>query len=678
MKKLLLSLIFFALGVSGSVAQVKLCPIFSDNMVLQQKTDKAPIWGECKPGKTVTITTSWNNEKQTVTADKDGKWKTTMHTPSAGGPYTITIAEGKKKTVLNNVMIGEVWLCSGQSNMEMPVEGWGHVMNWEQEKAAANHPNIRLLFVEHTTSPVPASELNVPAGGWQVCTPDNIANFSACGYFFGRALQQDLNVPIGLIDSSWGGTLIEPWTSAESLATCNGQEANLARVAEIPADPAERETAYKQKYENWVKTINTLDEGFDGDTPVWALANTDMSSWKTVQAPGYFDEQQDDIKAIDGFLWIRKTVDIPASMAGKELTICLGRIDDNDITFFNGECIGSTIGCGIIRHYTIPAKLVKAGKNIIATRIQDTGGLTGIVGVNEEEFIISLKNSDQKVKLTGDWQYHISVPADKAPGMPVNISNDPNEHTVLYNAMIHPFVPYTIKGAIWYQGESNASQGYQYRELMPLMIKDWRSKWGYEFPFFIVQLANYMARQEQPAESSWAELREAQLLTRLHLENVGMATIIDIGEANDIHPKNKQEVGRRLSLAARSIAYGERLVFEGPVYSNYRIEGNTIRLQFQPGTARGMKTSDGKALKGFAIAGLDRKWHWAEARIVKEERGRWQNETIVVSCPEVPFPVAVRYAWADNPECNLVNGKGLPASPFRTDDWPGVTFGNRR
>lgn len=254
--------------------------------------------------------------------------------------------------------------------------------------------------------------------------------------------------------------------------------------------------------------------------------------------------------------------------------------------------------------------------------------------------------------------------------MPVNTATDPNVHTFLYNSMINPIIPFAIKGAIWYQGEANVSQAYQYRELMPLMINDWRTKWGCNFPFAMVQLANFMSRQDKPQESTWAELREAQLLTRQHLENVGMATIIDIGEANDIHPKNKQEVGRRLALWARAKAYGEDVAFEGPMYRGYRIEGKSIRVMFSRNTARGLRSCDGSRLKGFAVAGADRIWHWADAKI--------EGSSVVVSSPEVKFPMAVRYAWADNPECNLTNDTGLPASPFRTDDWAGLSFGEMR
>ena len=310
MKKRLCPLLVLALCLNTAAqAQVKLGPLFSDNMVLQQLTDEAPIWGESKPGKVITVTTAWNGKATATTSNANGQWKLTVKTPAAGGPYTITIADGKKKTILKNVMIGEVWLCSGQSNMEMQVEGWGHVKNWEQEKAEAeNYPNIRFLLVKHVTNSQPQTVQEVENGGWEVCNSQSVANFSACGYFFGRDIHKYRNVPVGLIDASWGGTFVEPWTSAEALATVPGEEANLARAASVPSDPALREADYQQKYNEWVKAVNNIDLGYNGDTPVWALASTDDSSWKGVVCPGYVDDQQNELKAFDGFFWLRRTI----------------------------------------------------------------------------------------------------------------------------------------------------------------------------------------------------------------------------------------------------------------------------------------------------------------------------------------------------------------------------------
>lgn len=669
MKKLLISLSLICSLQVG--AQVKLCPVFSSNMVMQQKTDNAPIWGEAKPGKKISITTSWDNQTVTCMADAEGKWKTAVKTPSAGGPYTITIAEGKKKTVLENVLIGEVWVCSGQSNMEMPIEGWGRVMNFEQEKVEANnYPNIRFLSAKHVTSATPLTDLAVENDGWEVCNSESVREFSSTAYFFGRNLHQTMNIPIGLIDTSWGGTLIEAWTSLDALSTLPDQAENVRRVREIPASAEEAAVKYEKDMAEWSAMTMQRDRGFENGKPVYALPSTDVSYWKDLKLPGDVDKYNTELASMDGFWWARTTIDIPASMAGKDLQLQLGRIDDNDITYFNGTEIGSSAGFLLPRIYTIPANLVKEGKNTLAVRIHDTGGGTGIT-IDNNGFKLIDPQSNTEMALPEDWKYSVSLTyGGNLPMPPANLQGNPNVHSVLFNAMLNPIIPYTIKGAIWYQGESNAGEAYQYRDLMPLMIKDWRNRWGYEFPFYMVQLANYMQRQPEPKESSWAELREAQLLTAQHLENTGMATIIDIGEANDIHPKNKQEVGRRLALLARANTYGEKVVCMGPQYRDYRIENGKLRIMFNRWTSNGMKTSDGQKVKGFAIAGMDRKWHWADAVI--------ENGTVVLSSPDVPFPVAARYAWGDNPECNLVGETGLPASPFRTDDWQGITYGKKR
>ena len=313
------------------------------------------------------------------------------------------------------------------------------------------------------------------------------------------------------------------------------------------------------------------------------------------------------------------------------------------------------------RVYTIPGRLVKKGTATISVRVLDTGGGAGIIGQNKK---ISLSCGNDEMDLAGTWKGICSLSNYEMTPLPQNTIGNPNVPTVLYNAMLKPIIPYTVKGAIWYQGESNADRAYQYRELLPLMITDWRQQWGYNFPFYIVQIANYMTPQKGPEESAWAELREAQTFTQ-RLDNTAMACIIDIGEANDIHPQNKQEVGRRLGLLARALTYGENVEYSGPQYKANKIEGRTIRLSFDH-VASGLKTSDGRSVKGFTIAGLDHKFYTANARI--------DGKTIVVEAPEVNFPIAVRYAWANNPDCNVYNGEGLPMVPFRTDDWQGLTF----
>lgn len=630
-------------------------------MVLQQQT-QAPIWGESKPGKTVEVKTSWDGKVYRTQADSEGQWKVAVATPQAGGPYTIRISDGKP-VELENVLIGEVWLCSGQSNMEMQVEGWGKVMNYEQEKIEANqYPNIRLLLVDKATASQPVDDLSAATGGWQVCSAQSVADFSAAAYFFGRNLQQNLNIPIGLIDTSWGGTFAESWTSCESLASLPYMHERLEQAKALPISKEGREEKFHQDIDNWQARIAKIDKGYMNGKAWWAATDYNDRTWPQMQVPGWV--QQQGLPGFNGIIWMRKTIDIPAKWAGKELTLEMGPIDDNDFTYFNGVEVGHTEGFLVPRTYKIPKELVKAGKAVIAVRIMDTGGNGGFGG--EANSLLLRRSKSDALALAGDWKYQTSVSMKDVPPMPVNTANEPNIPSFLFNAMLHPLVPYSIKGAIWYQGEANTGQAYRYRDLLPLMITDWRNQWGYDFPFYIVQLANFMGLQTEPCESTWAELREAQTQA-LHLNNTGMAVTIDIGDANDIHPKNKQEVGRRLALAARAQTYGEDIPYSSPLYKDYRIEGNKIRLTFSH-TYGGLKAKDGGKLQGFTIAGPDHKFYWADAVV--------DGETIVVSSPQVPMPIAVRYAWADNPVCNVYNQAGLPMSPFRTDDWKGMTRGN--
>lgn len=639
------------LMLSGAIsAKVVLPPMFSDNMVLQQQAD-VPVWGEAKPMKTVKVTTSWDGKTYETQADKEGKWKLSVRTPEAGGPYELTLTDGQKQ-VLKNVMIGEVWICSGQSNMEMPLEGWGKIMNYQKEVSAADYPNIRLLHVEHVTSTQPESDIKVRDNGWQVCSPQTIPNFSATAYFFGREISEKQNVPVGLIHTSWGGTNVESWISGKVLQEMPDFSDVVEEVRAMP-DKTAMKAEYLKTLEAW---NNRVDEGFSAGKPVRAEVSLDDSNWAKMKFPGMVEEQG--LNGFDGLIWLRRTVDIPASWAGKKVQLILGTIDDNDITYWNGQEVGRTTGYTIQRNYTVPGKLVKAGQLSLAIRIVDTGGGCGM----PNDLYLRSANGEQ-ISLAGEWKYQVAADARKEGMPPKDMSENPNLPTSLYNAMIHPLVPYGIRGAIWYQGENNASRAYQYRELFPLVIENWRKDWGKDFPFYFVQLANFKPVSPEPVDSDWAELREAQTRT-LSVANTGMAVIIDKGEANDIHPKDKQAVGHRLALIARAKTYGEQIPYSGPMYHSYEVDGDKIILSFDH-TEGGLKSGDGKALQGFSIAGRDHKFHWAKAEI--------QGDKIVVSSPEVLYPVAVRYGWADNPVCNLYNGAGLPASPFRTDDWKGVT-----
>ena len=657
LSKAIIALLFIMGAVGPVAANVILPSVFSDNMVLQQKTD-APIWGNAKAGKTVIVITSWDNNKYTTTAAADGSWSVKVKNPTAGfTPYTISISDGKTLK-LNNILIGDVWICSGQSNMEMPLAGWGKVKNYEQEIADANYPAIRLLHVSKVTSDVPLDNAKLEKGGWTPCSPVSIPNFSSVAYFFGRDLLKHVNIPIGLINIAWGGTLAEAWTSKEALLTMP----DFQTAIPVPSilSTAEQEKIYKAGMEEWLQKLSVADRGCKGTKAIWTAPDFADTDWKNMNLPGAWEENG--LRNLDGIVWFRKTVNIPATLEGKDLKISLGEIDDNDITYFNGEQIGATNGYNLSRVYTIPAKLVKAGTAVITVKVVDNGGGGGLYGEAKSLFISGVE--EQKISLAGDWKYKVGVDLKELPAPPQNNFGNPNRPTVLFNAMIHPLIPYAMRGVIWYQGEANVEKAYQYRELFPLLISDWRKQWKNVFSFYYVQLANFMKTDETPQESVWAELREAQLQT-LNLANTGMAVTIDLGEAKDIHPKNKQDVGLRLALLARANTYGENVVFTGPTYSAYKIEGNKIRITFTQ-TANGLKTTENLPLKGFVVAGLDHQFHWADASI--------EGNDVIVSSPEVAFPVAVRYAWGNNPVCNLYNGAGLPASPFRTDDWPGLTF----
>ena len=663
-EKLLIALLLA--GSMSARAQVKLQPLFTDNMVLQQQAD-VPIWGEDKAGKKVTVTTSWDKRKYTTTTAANGKWKVSVATPKAGGPYSITISDGKTVR-LNNVLIGEVWLCSGQSNMEMPIVGWGNDYFKAEHKDADNHPNIRLLQLNLVASMTPDNHFTARNNGWTVCNYTNLAPFSATAYFFGRDLEKHLNVPIGLIQTCWGGTVAEAWTGKESLELDPDFTKGLKNLSEMSASKENAMKKYEGDKLQWQKNVDSKDAGMKNGKAVWAAPGFNDESWMTMKVPGLFS--QNGLEKFDGLVWFRHTVDIPSSMTGKALTLRLGSVDDIDVTYFNGVRIGQTEGWAKERVYQIPARLVKAGRNVIAVRNLDTGGDGGLYG-KTEQFRLTAEGQKgagqgtQEINLSGEWRYKVSTGMQELPAMPANPNGNPNLPTVLYNAMINPLIPYTIKGAIWYQGEANASRAYQYRDLLPLMINDWRSRWGYRFPFYIVQLANFMARHDHPTESAWAELREAQALTT-NLDNTGVSCTIDIGMEKDIHPSNKQDVGHRLALIARAETYGQNVEFSGPLYKSYEMMGHCIRIHFDH-TTDGLKTNDDRPVTGFAIAGPDHVWHWATATV--------DGNSVIVSSDKVKFPVAVRYAWADNPACNLYNGANLPAFPFRTDCWNGVTYG---
>ena len=408
----------------------------------------------------------------------------------------------------------------------------------------------------------------------------------------------------------------------------------------LPESTEARNRIFVEDMEAWRGEMALVDPAFEKGKTGWVETSFDDAAWREIAAPGFVQDQG--LDGFSGFLWMRKTVEIPASWAGKELKLDLAVIDDNDFTYFNGVEVGHTEGCMAFRSYTVPASLVKAGKATIAVRVMDTGGKGGIYG---DPNSMALRRSDKEfIPLAGAWKYKLGLGLGEAPELPVNTATEPNYPTFLYNAMIHPLVGYGIRGAIWYQGEANVARAAQYRDLLPLMIRDWRRQWGYDFPFYIVQLANYMKAQEGPEESEWAELREAQAET-LNLENTGLAVIIDIGEAEDIHRRTSPRVGRRLAHRLGADLRRADSLF-GSLFESYTLGDGEIRIRFSH-TDGGLKTADGGPVEGFWIAGGDHRFHAAKAVI--------EGDEVVVSSDEVAFP------WP----C-ATPGRTIPSATFTT------------
>lgn len=650
-------IIIVAFSISSIIAQAKviLPSFFTDNMVLQQKAN-VPFWGTSGKNVSVQVTTSWDNKTYKIKSNSIGRWELSLKTPIYGGPYTITINDGDV-TVLNNILIGEVWLCSGQSNMEMALNGFGKIKNYETEVSNANYPEIRLLQAEHVNSVTPLTDLKVQHGGWQVCTPQTVDDFSATAYFFARKVYQETHIPIGLLHSSWGGTVAEAWMSKDA----------LKKIPDFDDDIINLESHFARRatqihFEADSKAWNTmLEKAERGKSGKWEAENFNDANWKTMKLPQFWEN--DALDAFDGIVWYRKQLNISEDMLGKDVQFAFFA-DDNDELWVNGTYIGATVGYNVLRNYTIPAGLLKATGNVISIRVTDTGGGGGIYG-NESDLV--LKAGNKSVSLAGDWKYALGVNYNELPPRPY-LPQGQNMPTALYNAMIYPIIKLPIAGVIWYQGESNADRAHQYQTLFPMLIKDWREKFNNkDLPFLFVQLANYMKAKPEPGPSAWAELREAQLKTLMTVKNTGMIVATDIGEAGDIHPKNKQDVGYRLALIALAKVYGIKTHYSGPLYKSYSKNGNSIAITFSYN--EGLKTSDNGVLKGFSIAGSDQVFHWADAKI--------ENGIIIVSSKDVKEPISVRYNWADNPDGNLTNSSGLPASVFRTDDWQGITFGKK-
>ncbi|NPA37645.1 MAG: 9-O-acetylesterase [Chlorobi bacterium] len=657
MKSYLTVLIILVFAVSctdnkKSATDISMSPLFADNMVLQ-RSEPVKIWGKASPGGEVKIV--FENQEKSSIAATDSTWSVTLDPLKAGGPFELKVI-GKDTLIFKNVLIGEVWICSGQSNMEMPLNLWGD-KKYEQEIKKANYPGIRLLTVKNTMSLSPSDKLYLNEK-WEPCSPDNAGDFSAVGFFFAKELHNKLKVPIGMIHSSWGGTPVEAWTPADALFKINEFVDVIKSFSTFEQDKDSLWAVYYQKIDKWKKDLDSLYSEKIGKI-TWESPELNDSEWGEMSLPGYWEKKNEKMKDVNGIVWFRRTFKLNDNPKNKKYILNLGCIDDQDVVYINGKIVGSRQMYDDERAYPIDSNILKAGENLIAVMVRDYGGSGGFSGTPEEMYISD--KDGKRTELDGIWKYKVLT---NDPNRKIlwssNEPTSPNRPTVLYNAMINPLIPYSIRGTIWYQGESNVGRAEQYRKVFPAMISSWREKWGEgDFPFFFVQLSNFKERMKEPAPSDMAMLREAQTFA-LSLPNTGIATAVDVGEADNIHFKNKKAVGHRLALNALNKTYGMDIPYSGPVFKELEVKGSKIIVHFNH-IDGGLKTNDGKAPRGFAIAGHDGKYKWAEAKI--------EGNTIVLWNNLISEPVSVRYAWADNPDINLYNGAGLPALPFRTDSF---------
>ena len=647
-------------GAPPAFAAVEVGPLIGDHMVVEQGRP-IPLSGAAAPGEAVSATVAGG--RAATKADANGRWTLTLPPLVAGGPFVLKIV-GSNTLVFTDVWVGEVWVASGQSNMEFPL---GRSFGGEHA-VGSGCAGMHLFVVAHATALAPKGEVS---GQWRTCDTASAAVFSAVAFHFGRQVHRALGVPVGLIQAAWGGTPAEAWTPRQALAA----EASLAPMVEnfdLALGDPERRKQIAGELAAWEAKNFHQDTGNRGEKLGYASPNGSGAGWSRMELPMLWEN---DGLVIDGAVWFRRDFAVPAGWAGAPLALSLGAIDDFDVTYWNGERIGATGSetpdyWSTPRHYTVPGRLVKAGRNVLAVRVFDHYGSGGFAGTKDQLNIKSTASEEPPLSLAGTWSYKIErrlkpIDADFA-SRPMNLGpQDPTSPFVLWNGMIAPLAGLPIAGVIWYQGETNVGRSLQYRTLFPTMIRAWRTAWANpKLPFVFVQLANFDERagKEPVLGEGWAALREAQTFA-LGEPNTAMAVILDIGESRDIHPREKQEVGRRLALCALKTAYNRTVISSGPSLRDAFAERGAMRLRFS-NLAGGLTTADGRPPRGFLIAGADRVWRAADARI--------EGEAVIVSSAEVAQPVAVRYGWGDDPPNSLCNQADLPAAPFRTDDWPFV------
>ncbi len=634
-----IALLATMLFLTSGMCQVRLPRLVSDGMVLQRDAE-VNVWGWATPGEKVAV--EFRGKVYDATTDSAGKWSVSLAKQKHGGPFEMTI-RATNQIVIRDIVVGDVWVCSGQSNMELMM--MSVATRYKTEIDASENKFIRQFAVPRKyTFKGPLQD--VANASWFSANPNTVLKFSAVAYFFAKDLYDRYKVPIGLINATLGGSRTESWMSEDALKQFPEyfneyqQYKDSTFIAKIESDD-------RKRIGDWHRTAAQRDESYRHG---WKTADSTPEDWKEIEVPQRWNDGE--LGQVNGVVWLRKEFEISKSMVAAEGKLHLGNIVDADSTFVNGVFVGATGNMYVPRTYTIPSNLLKPGKNSVTVRVVSTAGRGGFVRDKDYRLI----TQDDTISLQGMWRYRIGTKMEPLVG-PTFIMWKPGG---LYNGMIGPILPYTIKGVIWYQGESNVGKAMEHYTLFPALIKNWRDKWQQgDFPFLFVQLPNFNEAQNNPSESGWAMFRESQRHA-LSIPNTGMAVAIDVGEWNDIHPANKKDVGKRLAVAARPVAYDERGVSSGPMYKSMKVKGKKVILSFE--SIGGGLDARGGALKCFAIAGADGKFVWATA-IVK-------NEVVEVWSENIEKPLAVRYAWADNPEgANLYNKEGLPASPFRTDDF---------
>lgn len=612
--------LLLTMGSQPVMAKVRLPKLVSDKMVLQRDTD-LKIWGWADAGEKVTVRLMGNHYE--TEADKDGNWMVTLPPQKAGGPYLLEVNE----ISIRDVLIGDVWLCSGQSNQETPIH---RLTEMFPEINVSNNHMIRHYKVPTQDVKETLAEEITGNAAWHSGVASEVMNWTALAYFYAQEAYAQTQVPQGMLVSSLGGSAIESWVSQEHLK-------------EFP-----RLVLDKEALEGMNQASMDKGEG------KWNLLDWNDSDWGTMQMPGTWHENGVNVR---GTVWMRKDFEVPESMVGRHARLAMGTLVHNDAVFVNGVYVGSTGYEYPPRRYQIPAGVLRKGKNTIAVRLNAPAGNGEFVKDKPYKIV----GDAAEIDLTGTWKYKVGMDMSEAVPYAERLKNRKTVGSGLYNGMIYPIRNYQVRGTIWYQGESNAGRPQEYASLMSALIANWRELWNMpEMPFLLVQLPNFMEKHDKPTDSGWARIREAQLNTFKTIPHTALAVTYDVGEWNDIHPLNKKDVAKRLFLGARKVVFGEKVTHSGPIYKDMKIEGDKIVITFTE-TGRGLMAKGG-TLKHFAIAGEDRQFVWADAVI--------RGNKVIVSSKEVKQPVAVRYAWSDNPdEANLCNKEGLLASPFRTDNW---------